>query len=212
MIGEFPASNRRVRQLVPQPKSEDAEPQPIFSAFADQANIVLLGDPGAGKTHLFRSSAETTGGNFLRVRDFLNVPAVPAGVTLFIDALDEKRSGRGDDDAVDQIVRKLFASSPYKVRISCREHDWLGESDLAAFRPYFDQRGGCVVLSLQPLSTEEQAAILRTHGILDTTNFMNEVIQRGLEEFLVNPQNLIMLAEVVRSGPETRPPAEPARA
>jgi hypothetical protein len=100
----------------------------------------------------------------------------------------------------------LFQNPPEKVRISCRISDWLGESDLAAFKPYFDTHGGVVVLSLQPLSRGEQINILGTCGILDNNSFINEVIQRGLQEFLANAQTLIMLAEVVRGGnwPTTR--------
>lgn len=200
-------TDRQVRQVVP-PLSDDESPERIwtFSEFSDHPNIVLLGDPGAGKTHLFRSFSTATGGRFLSVRAFLNIPAVPASATLFIDALDEKRTGRGDDDAIDQVVRKLFAARPEKIRISCRDRDWLGQSDLAAFQPYFDQTGGAVVLSLQALSGEEQCTLLRTQDVADPDRFISEATERGLDDFLTNPQNLIMLAQAVRGGdwPMTR--------
>ena len=148
MSGKTRAFDRRVVQLAPVQKGENPEPSQPFSAFVDQTNIVLLGDPGAGKTHLFRCAAEAVGGLFLRARDFLNIPTIPPRPALFIDALDEKRSGRGDDDAVDQIIRKLFQNPPEKVRISCRISDWIGESDLVAFKPSFYTQGGVMVLSL----------------------------------------------------------------
>jgi predicted NACHT family NTPase len=198
--------DRQVRQVAPLRADQGTEQRRTFSEFINQPNIVLLGDPGAGKTYLFRSSAAATGGEFLTVRNFLNGPPSSGQETLFIDALDEKRAGRGDDDVIDRMVQKLLAHPPDKVRIACRASDWLGASDLAAFQLYFDQHGGVVVLSLQALSSDEQKAILQTQGIDDPLSFLNEATERGVEDFLVNPQNLIMLADVVSSGewPKTR--------
>ena len=83
---------RAVRQtnIVPD-RPEEAAPRP-FTDFADQPNIVLLGDPGAGKTHLFRDAAAAEQARFIKARAFLNTPAsMLQGQALFIDGLDEKR-------------------------------------------------------------------------------------------------------------------------
>ncbi|VXC73955.1 hypothetical protein YERSI8AC_170040 [Enterobacterales bacterium 8AC] len=196
--------NRFVRQVEPQP--EKIEGNYTFDDFATCANIVLLGDPGAGKTHLFTQCAKETGCRFIKTRDFLNIPAVDREETLFIDALDEKRSSYENDDVIDKIVQKLFACSPKKVRISCRSQDWLGDSDLSAFLPYFEQNGGFVVLHLQQLSKEEQIVILQNQGISDPNSFILEAEKHSVTEFLNNPLNLIMLAQTVKTGdwPKTR--------
>jgi len=68
------------QQAAPLPADHDRETRRIFSEFTDQPNIVLLGDPGAGKTHLFRSFATATSGKFLTVRNFLNSPPGSGGV------------------------------------------------------------------------------------------------------------------------------------
>ena len=179
-----------------------------FSAYLKLPNIVLLGDPGAGKTHLFKEFAEFQNGVFLPARSFLNKTTESLGAihTFFIDALDERRSDRGDNNATDEIVKKLFQVKPKQVRISCRAADWLGETDLVAFKDYFDGSGGCVVLNLRPLTQAEQALILRTSGIEDTETFLVHAETKGLSELLGNPQNLKMLAEVVskRGWPSTR--------
>jgi hypothetical protein len=196
--------NRFVRQIAPQPKKSDQNY--TFDDFAAYNNIVLLGDPGAGKTYLFEQCAKAVGNQFIRTRNFLNIPLVDREVTLFIDALDEKRSGSDNEDVVDKIVQKLFSCPPKKLRISCRSQDWLGESDLSAFLPYFEQNGGYVVLHLQQLSKDEQIAILQDHGIAAPENFIQEAENHSVTEFLYNPQNLIMLAKTVKTGdwPKTR--------
>src|SRR6516165_1829303 len=126
--------DRTVRRIEStQSRAEQDQSRPI-SEYDNAANIVLLGDPGAGKTHTFRECAARCGGRYVTARAFLVTPATKFDGILFIDALDEKRAGRSDRDTVDALVEKLFAVSPRGVRISCRVADWLGESDLAALR------------------------------------------------------------------------------
>jgi predicted NACHT family NTPase len=200
---------RAVRQINRTPgRREDATPRP-FSDFSEEANIVLLGDPGAGKTHLFRETAAVEQARFVTARAFLNTPAAMLrGPALFIDGLDEKRAGRGDRDAVDAVVAKLFEVAPPKVRISCRAADWLGESDLAALTPYFDQQAGVSVLHLESLSRAEQVAVLAGQGLAAdaAAQFLDAAAERGLADFLDNPQNLVMLWRAVQTGswPATR--------
>ncbi|WP_168788307.1 hypothetical protein [Paraburkholderia aromaticivorans] len=142
----------------------------------------------------------------MTVRAFLNIPPNWGVDTIFVDALDEKRTGSGDDNVVDAIVQKLFLCPPAKLLLSCREQDWLGESDLEAFKPYLDANGGVTVLGLSALTAEEQCAVLQDHGVQDPSSFLHEANVRDLGGFLHNPQNLIMLATVVANGswPESR--------
>ena len=199
--------DRIVRDLVPSRRTEDSRPR-YFSEYSARANIVLLGDPGAGKSHLFRTFAGTEGGRYETVRTFLATPVRAQGKTLFIDALDERRAGRGDRDTVDALVGKLFEAAPAKVRLSCRHADWLGETDLSVLGSFFEQNGGKpVVLSLAALSQDERRAILSAKGLnsADSDAFLEEAEQRGLGDLLSNPENLTKLLEVVQSGrwPET---------
>jgi hypothetical protein len=123
---------RSVRQInIPVDRREEAQPRPFWD-FSGIPNIILLGDPGAGKTHLFREAATAEQARFITARAFLTTPAgMLRGQTLFIDGLDEKRGGRGDRDTVDALVVRLFEVAPTKVRISCRAADWLGVAKVA---------------------------------------------------------------------------------
>jgi len=203
----MPMSDRLVEQLFPDVKQSERAVETYFSQYATYPSVVLLGDPGAGKTHLFKAAAaDCSGGRYMTVRQFLNVLPNWSDQTLFIDALDEKRAGRGDDSVVDAMVGKLLAHPPAKLRISCRERDWLGDSDREAFAPFFEPRGGVVVLELGVFTAEEQTILLASLGVSSPEAFLREAHTRELTEYLQNPQNLIMLAEVVNDGrwPETR--------
>ena len=100
------------------------------------------------------------------------------------------------------------------MRISCRVADWLGETDLAALQTYFQQHSGVTVLALQTLSPSEQVSVLtadRSSGASATSAeanaFLFEAENRGLREFTLNPQNLLMLWDAVKAGqswPTTR--------
>lgn len=191
--------DRQVCQTEPQPESGDGIGP--FSVHTAKRNIILLGDPGAGKTELFKQAAVASGGEFLTVRRFLNTPIerLPHDKALWIDALDETRSGRGDQNTVDRVVAKLEILQPVAVRLSCRAADWLGKSDLAAFEGYFEHNGGApVVVQLQPLSEVEQQDILSRKEVEDPVAFLAEARRRGLDAMLTNPQTLLMLAETVR--------------
>jgi predicted NACHT family NTPase len=198
---------RSVRQINPSVGTTEAKPRQ-FSDFSGCVNLVLLGDPGAGKTFLFKQAAGE-GGRYLKARRFLVEPLEAlTDRTLFIDALDEKRGGRHDRDTVDALASRLLAAKPNKVRISCRAADWLGESDLNALSPYFDQSGTPVVLLLEKLTPEEQRAVLIDQAADSDAagEFLQKAQDRGLAEFLENPQSLIMLWRAVQVGswPATR--------
>jgi predicted ATPase len=50
-----------------------------MSDYAGTANIVLVGDPGAGKSHLFDELAQAAETTVQNARAFLNTQSGPAG-------------------------------------------------------------------------------------------------------------------------------------
>ncbi len=198
--------DRKVRKISPLIDDEDHQIRP-FSDYFNCPNIVLLGAPGAGKTHLFQVGSEAESSRLFTARSFLIYADQSASDHgLYIDALDETRSRIDSSGAVDSIIRRLVEINLTKIRISCRAMDWLGETDLALFKPYFEATGGYVVLQLEGLTREEQVDILRTEGCIDPDQFIREAGYKGISSLLRNPQTLIMLTAVVGEGkwPETK--------
>jgi hypothetical protein len=89
-----------------------------LSAHRDDSAYVLLGDPGAGKSTAFKCEYEALGGeraHLISARDFLTLaPRTEWGdKTLFIDGLDEVRTGSSDARTpFDAIRARLDALSP----------------------------------------------------------------------------------------------------
>ncbi|MEN5366146.1 hypothetical protein ABE571_07095 [Stenotrophomonas sp. TWI273] len=191
--------DRQVKQV--EPKLEDGGAA-AFSAFRHVKNIVVLGDPGAGKSELFRSQAQATNGAFFTVRELLNTPLndIPSDQVLWIDALDETQGGRGGRSPVDELTHKLAEISPCGMRLSCRAADWLHTTDFEALKPYVRKGGQTLVVQLLALSRSEQAQILQSNGFEDAEDFLEQAERRELGELLGNAQTLLMLAAVSGRG------------
>jgi hypothetical protein len=200
--------DRIVHQIDPEKRQGEQSAELRLAAFLTQPNIILLGDPGAGKSYTFRELAETCGGQYLTARAFLTRPVRNKAETLFIDGLDERRGGRGDRDTIDTLAAKLIEADPVAVRISCRVADWLGKSDLVSLEPFFEERGGVTVLVLGTLTLGERRLVLTDNGTSpeEADALLREAEERGLADFLDNPQNLLLLRSAVQSGawPATR--------
>ena len=152
---------------------------------------VLLGDPGAGKSESMRAEALASDGVYLSARDFIALGVEPAstGKTLFIDGLDEMRAG-GTDGRVplDAIRSRLNGLGRPRFRLSCREHDWRAQTDLAALTQVAP-RGAVQELHLEPLSPEEQRQVLeaRSSEVPDAQAFVERADEHGLATLFGNP-------------------------
>ncbi|MDA8248671.1 MAG: hypothetical protein M0Z28_05775 [Rhodospirillales bacterium] len=198
---------RTCTRLTEEPGTRESRP---LEHYRESPAYVLLGDPGAGKTESFRRESIETGGVYVKARDFATFDPTPAltGKTLFIDALDEMRAGAGDGRTpLDHIRRHLERLGRPHFRLSCREADWLGASDREALLGVAPG-GELVVLSLDPLSDDDIAQILMSHGYTaaDAEGFVRKAGEHGMNELLRNPQalDLLVLAVGGRSWPQSR--------
>lgn len=198
---------RSARRLDTAP-ARAAAPRPLAS-FRAASGYVLLGDPGAGKTTSFREEAKAAGGCLVTASDFVTLAPDRhpdwSRVPLFVDALDEIRAGADDPRRpFDRLRERLDALRPPAFRISCRDADWLGDSDLARLRRAAPS-GEVAVLHLEPLTRRQIEEI--ASGARQAEGLFEAARSAGLAGLLGNPLNLMLLLRAVAGGgrwPESR--------
>jgi hypothetical protein len=178
--------DRTFTKIYPRPEHSEAVLSHI-SDFFDKSAIVVLGDPGSGKTTSFVEVATIEhDAEYVKIRDFLALsPSRFQGKLLYLDGIDEQRAKTLDGSGVlDQIRTKLDKLGCPPFRLSCRTYDWYGSSDLSRLS-LVSKDSSITVLSLDPLTEKD--------------------IRLIIEECLGNPDDLII--EVIsKQGrwPETR--------
>ncbi|MDD5114093.1 MAG: hypothetical protein PHC94_08745 [Methylobacter sp.] len=199
--------NRSIKKIYPVDGNVKNNEGLTFADILEIPNIVLLGEPGAGKSHLFTHASDQENGNCISARTFtLHADDTYTNKPVYIDALDEKRSRSEQPDSIGEIIRCIKQIKPSKVRLSCRVADWLGETDLELFKPYFEANGGYCVVVLEALTEEEIDRILSGENIDNPREFREQAYSKGVSSLLTNPQTLIMLADSVKNGqwPKTK--------
>lgn len=197
---------RLVRPRSPDPRKDRVDEGPL-EAFFDRRVLVLLGDPGLGKTTSFeQAAAQEPNAIKLTVRQFttLNVERW-RDKTLYLDGLDEQRAKVKDRDVLDEIVGRLDQLGPPAVRISCRGQDWLGGTDAGGLELLYGN-DTVTILELQPLDETGILSIVGPH-VPDAATFVGEAEARGLRGLLENPQTLTLLVTAVseeQGWPKTR--------
>jgi hypothetical protein len=191
--------DRSIRVVSPNSASEEQLER--LSDLRDQKVVVVLGDPGLGKTTALKREAEATGGAFMSIRQFgLRLDhEIPQDVPLFLDGLDEHRADGSPKDKIDALVLRLKRLAIKQVRLSCRVHDWFGSSDLQAIEEISPSQPPTVA-QLLALNEEEIEQILHKLGVSDAAGFRQYARQAGVEGWLDNPQSLRLLYQAVSGG------------
>jgi hypothetical protein len=177
-----------------------------LSELRDRPYVVLLGEPGLGKSTALQHEAIQEGGEVVTCREVMNGVAISSSATAYLDALDEYRAGDGGKDKLLQLATAISKSSVARWRLTCRAEDWRAAADLQGMRRAANNQP-ITVAHLQPLNDEEAEAVLSGLGDPDPEKFTSEARARGATAFLENPLSLRLLHSVVRAGgvwPETR--------
>ncbi|MBY3122633.1 NACHT domain-containing protein [Rhizobium laguerreae] len=168
--------------------------------------VVLLGEPGIGKSTALEYEASQEDGELLTCREAMNGIPIAISSTAYLDALDEYRAGENGKDKLLQLANAITQSGVARWRITCRAEDWRAAADLLAMRRAAKNQP-ITVAHLLPLDDTEAEIILSGLGETDPERFLADARARGAGAFLENPLSLQLLHSVVASDglwPSTR--------
>jgi hypothetical protein len=158
--------------------------------------VIVLGEPGMGKTELLKAIGVKDGNAFCRATKLINrvraETLIGNATRLVIDALDEVAAQR-QGDAVDLVLQKLGQLDYPPFVLSCRVAEWRSAIASGAIAEQYDKAP--LEVHLEPLTRHEQLRLLieltSDAGRAKELRSHFEAFGPG---FLGNPQNLELIA------------------
>ena len=188
-------------------------------ALAASRALVLLGEPGIGKTTVMRThrrllsgagrvpdvvapELDAFGSEERLIRDVFGSPRVrswlagDAELCLLLDGVDEIAARLPSFAALAAEYLRSWPAERLLLRLSCRTADWPPRLD-AAVRGLFGN--DAAVVELLPLRRDDVRSLVG--DVVDGEAFLSEVDRRGVAPFAARPLTARMLAkEFARSG------------
>ncbi|HED2544471.1 hypothetical protein V3N80_19020 [Raoultella planticola] len=159
--------------------------------------IIVLAEPGGGKTWLLDSLARQLQTRRITASVFRHKSFDSVNVPIVIDAFDE--IAKVDPSGIYQLLAKASDSQPSTIVLSSRSSEW-DEACTKQFSEFF----GCepLVVHMTPFNEAEQQLLFENHvSGEDFKLFQSEVARFELDPLLPNPQFLRMFADAyIESG------------
>jgi len=153
--------------------------------------IIVLAEPGAGKTRLMESLAHRLGTSAVTANRFVHTGTKRDGSPLLIDAYDEL--AKVDASGIHKLLALAHDAAPSSLLISSRSSEW-DNAATNALSEYFGEPA--LIARLLDFSEDEQKEIFGQHApIEDFDLFRSEVSRFDLEALLPNPQFLILFID-----------------
>lgn len=175
-------------------RAQEIEDKHVIRTFSQP--VVILGDPGMGKTRLMETLSAEGGCRFIRAASFLRQLSDDFTTTrLVIDGLDEVAAIE-EGDPLHNVLKKLVACGKPRFIISCRSAEWrsaAGKIDIAEEYGETPRE-----LTLLPLTRDEAIEALICGLDADRANqAIYGLDQAGLEELYGNPLTLNFVGAIV---------------
>ncbi len=148
--------------------------------------IVVLAEPGGGKTELLASLARQLDASVITASKFSYSETKEANSPLVIDAYDELAKSGGS--GIFKLLGKAETANPTHVIISSRSSEW-DKAATSAFRDFLGHKP--LVVWLQEFNQAEQQRVFEDHAPGEVfADFQEEVERFDLDVLLPNPQFL----------------------
>ena len=162
--------------------------------------VVILGDPGLGKSVLAQSLEAQPHMKYCRAGKFVRADRpeslIAQGERIIVDGLDEIASST-PGGAVDSVLRQLSRMGSPPFILTCREVDWKGAAD--RIRIEDDYGSAPALLHLQPFSHDDARLFLSNEfPAIDAASIVDHLASRGLDGIYQNPLTLGLLGEVAQ--------------
>ena len=176
---------------LPRSLSRDDKTYTEMELLSTSRYVVVLAEPGGGKTELMGSLAQRLGTVLVTANKFVHMGAESKNVPLVIDAFDEL--AKVDNSGIYRLLSQAKSASPTHVYLSSRSSEW-GNAATNSFKEFFGHSP--LVLRLCDFDEAEQRAIFDHHVQgEDFVAFQTEVARFDLEMLLPNPQFLKLFAD-----------------
>ena len=171
--------------------------------------VVILGDPGLGKSVLTQELGKQDGLQYFHAGTFVrcSFPSTPNDKSdrPIIDGLDQITSV-APGAAIEHILEQLARIGNPPFILSCREADWLGAADRVRIED--DYGVPPLLLHLQPFAHEDARNFLsQEFPDVDADGILDHLADHGIEALYGNPLTLRLFGEVAQvegSLPESR--------
>lgn len=125
--------------------------------------IIILAEPGAGKTDLLSDLAHQLNTKRYRANIFKNKVVQSTEDVLIIDGFDEVSKLEGEN-AIDVVLTKISAANPKSVVLSSWASEWNDSRNRGLISEYLDiPENQIATLYLQPLTYQDQQVFFDHH-------------------------------------------------
>lgn len=164
--------------------------------------LIVLGEPGMGKTELLKAIGRADDNVFCRATQLINrvrpETLIGKAKRIVIDALDEVAAQR-QGDAVDLVLQKLGQLNYPPFVLSCRVAEWRSATASGAIAEQYNFVP--LAVHLEPLTREEQLRLLiELTGDAERAGALQDHFETFGTEFLGNPQTLELIAALPIDG------------